>query len=270
MAQARVSKDDFEKALTTATEQHFRSYTQSFALHVRWEDDNTEAERDCRNFQSFLHSVGFGTPEVLELSRDDTTPGWTAVSKFAEILNAANKAASNGRCIIFFHYAGHGIQGHNDTLLFTSASGLKSFNAGRLFSDVDSDSVILDDNSPVDVVFILDCCYSFLATKAAKPVGRIVEILAAVDANTPGAFIPGQRVSFTAKLATKAASLKGQGYQSIELAEIMSFIRAELPIKKPSHTVRIGNSSVRYGFLGRCQTKLLKVLQHSGPFLVFM
>ena len=162
------------------------------------------------------------------------------------MLEAAKTAAENGRCIVFFHYAGHGTPGPHDDLFFASASGLKSFNAERLFSDTDvRGGVILDDYSPVDVIFILDCCYSFLATKAAKPIGRVVEVLAAVDANTPGAFIPGQRVSFTGKLATKAAFLKGQGYQSIELAEIMSFMRAESPIKKPSHIVRIGTSSVR-------------------------
>jgi hypothetical protein len=159
--------------------------------------------------------------------------------------------------MVFFHYAGLGIPGPNDTLFFTSASGLKLFIAESLFFHVGLDSVILDNNSPVDVVFILDCCYSFLATKAAKPVGRIVEILAAVDANTPGAFIPGQRVSFTGKLATKAAFLKGQGYQSVELAETMSFIRAESPVKKPSHTVTIGNSSVRLWFSKEISNKTI-------------
>ena len=46
----------------------------------------------------------------------------------------------------------------------------------------------------VNVVFYFNYYYSFLATKAAKLIGRVVEILSHVDTNTLGAFIPSQWV----------------------------------------------------------------------------
>jgi hypothetical protein len=247
MANDRVTKDKFQLAVTAAVEQRARAYTTSFALHVRWEDDNTEAERDYANFQSFLHAFGFGPPEVLTLACDDSAPGLTVIESFGKMIKAALGAAAGGRTIVFFHYAGHGKRGVNDELLFTAASSSKSIKAHGLLSVVD---VVLDDNSPVDVVFVLDCGYSFLTTKAVIPIGRVVEVLAAVDLNTPGVFVPGQRVSFTGKLATQVAFLKGQNHRSVELAELIAILREDSPVKKPSHTVRVGSSSVRLYFPG--------------------
>jgi hypothetical protein len=257
MANNRVTKDQFQTAVTAAVEQRARAYTTSFALHVRWEDDNTEAERDCANFQSFLHAFGFGPPEVLTLARDDTTPQWTVVERFTTMTKVALGAAASGRAIVFFHYAGHGNRGVNDELLFTAPSSSKSIKAHSLLDVVDPDRTgVLEDNSPVDVVFVLDCCYSFLSTKAANPIGRVVEVIAAVDSSTPGAFVPGQRVSFTGKLARQVAFLKGQNHQSIELAELVAILRAESPVRKPSHVVKVGSSSVRLYFSGVTQTQV--------------
>lgn len=43
-------KEEFRTLITSAVEQHSRSYAQSFSLHVRWKDDNTEAQRTVRIF----------------------------------------------------------------------------------------------------------------------------------------------------------------------------------------------------------------------------
>jgi hypothetical protein len=48
-------------------------------------------------------------------------------------------------------------------------------------------------------------CFSFLATRAIPAPGRVVEVLAAVDAKSLTANVPGQRVSFTGKLASIAS-----------------------------------------------------------------
>lgn len=94
-----------------------------------------------------------------------------------------------------------------------------------------------------------------MATKEAKASDRTVEVLAAIDANTPGAFIPGQRVSFTGKLATQVAYLKGQGYQSIELAEVMASLREDSPVKKPSHKLRLEHPRSVFDFPARLKPK---------------
>jgi hypothetical protein len=129
----------------------------------------------------------------------------------------------------------------------SSESGVKTFAMDRLIS-MATDKIILNGSSPVDVVFVLDCCASFLATKGASVTSRIVEVVAAVDACHPRAFVPGQAVSFSAKLATKVAYLKGQGVSSIELAELIAALRIESPARKPTHMVRLGTSSVRLYF----------------------
>jgi hypothetical protein len=101
----------------------------------------------------------------------------------------------------------------------------------------------------VDVVLFFDCCYSFLATRAINAPGRVVGVLAAVDASSISANVPGQRVSFTGKLATKVAWLKGQGRQYVDLAELVTSLRDEdSPAKKPSHMLRIRLSLIRLRF----------------------
>ncbi|KAL1855091.1 hypothetical protein Plec18170_004507 [Paecilomyces lecythidis] len=105
-------------------------------------------------------------------------------------------------------------------------------------------------DSLIDVVIVLDCCYSCLAPKAAQPVSRSVEILAAADANARGAHVPGERVSFSAELAAKVAQLKETGRQTIDMAELIAIVRAESPERKPTHTMPLGISSACLPFPG--------------------
>lgn len=175
-----------------------------------------------------------------------TLPGWTALAKFSQMLKDADgKARATGRAIVFCHYAGHGFQGVDNELHLSSESGLKTFAMERLISVATE-----HESSPVDVLFVLDCCASFLATKGVTITSRIVEVIAAVDADKPRALVPGQAVSFSAKLATEVAYLKGQGVSSIEVAELISALRVESPARKPTHMVRLGTTSVRLQFPG--------------------
>ena len=190
------------------------------------------------------------SPEVLALSRHDKAPGWTAREVFIKMLEAALEVVdSGGRAIVFFHYAGHSAQGVNG-LQFTSPSSSKAINFCNILGVVGAKSD-LDDNTPIDVVFILDCCYSFTFTKSAKPIGRVVEILAAVDSITPD-----KRMSFTRKLAEQVAFLKNQHHQSIELAELVATLRANSLLEKPAHAIIVGSSSVRLYFSGIIEPQL--------------
>jgi hypothetical protein len=56
-------------------------YNHAFALHVRWEGDNSHAERDGANFQKFLDTFGLCTMEVLELASNGNEPGWTVQAR---------------------------------------------------------------------------------------------------------------------------------------------------------------------------------------------
>ncbi|KAL1884485.1 hypothetical protein Plec18167_002075 [Paecilomyces lecythidis] len=247
--QSQLTEIQLRDSLTKAVDQHNKTYSKSFSLHVRWEDDNTEGQRDSDNFKAFLAVFGFPPPSTLILDMKDVSPGWTLQAKAMSMFQEALNYAPQGRSVCFIHYAGHGTIGPNDELLFTSASGNKSINSNWLIDGCATD-LMLPYDAAVDVIVILDCCYSYLATKGTQPVSRSVDILAAVDANAPGAFVPGQRVSFSAKLATKVAQLKGAGPQTIDMAELITILRAESPQRKPTHAVPLGVSSARLPFPG--------------------
>ena len=109
-------------------------------------------------------------------------------------------------------------------------------------------------NSNVDVVFILDSCYSGKATRAVGGPGRIVEVLAAVEAdqtafrNSPEE-VRTQYRTFTSKIADYVSRKRGKG-ETVELAEMIACLRQESPTKKPVHAILLGPNSIRLGFPG--------------------
>ncbi|KAN0080712.1 hypothetical protein V8E54_003916 [Elaphomyces granulatus] len=114
-----------------------------------------------------------------------------------------------------------------------------------------------NESSPVDVLFVLDCCASFLATKGATITSRI-----------PRALVPGQAVSFAAKLATKLAYLKGQGVSSVEVAELITALRVESPARKPTHMVRLGTTSVQLQFPSSIISRSMGALKLRAVFQI--
>jgi hypothetical protein len=107
------------------------------------------------------------------LAYNDTTPEWTIIERLTEMIKAALGAAASGCTIVFFHFAGHNNYSVNDKLLlFAAALSSKLIKADALLNIIDPCySVVLDDNSPVDIVFVLNCYYSFLMAKTAIPIG---------------------------------------------------------------------------------------------------
>ncbi|KAN0080772.1 hypothetical protein V8E54_003976 [Elaphomyces granulatus] len=116
-----------------------------------------------------------------------------------------------------------------------------------------------EENPAVDIVFILDACFSAHVTKSISgymiarivpPTGisRVVEVLAAVDAGE-GALGNNphrpkiQNRTFTAKLSAEVALARGRG-ASIEFSEVMTSLRASSPSKKPVHRILLGPNSV--------------------------
>lgn len=129
------------------------------------------------------------------------------------------------------HYAGHSKMSVHEELLFVANSkNQRSFDLQRtLLSPVlRLETESHEENPQVDVVYILDACFSGRVTRAAAGASRIVEVLAAVDAedealgNNPSR--PKiQNRTFTSKLATEISIAKGRG-PPIELAEIIASI----------------------------------------------
>jgi hypothetical protein len=91
---------------------------------------------------------------------------------------------------------------------------------------------------------IFDCCFNFLATREIQPDGRIVEIIAAGEERDPIAFRAGTRTSFTSKLHVEVRTLQQQQKRSVEVADIITTLRATSPGKKPSHCAKLGFGSI--------------------------
>src|SRR5947207_9180916 len=178
-----ISLSDIQNALRTAVSRRSRVYSKSFALAIRFEKDDTRAERDCKHFQHILHAFGLSPAEEYVIEGSDNMPGWRLITKFRSFLDAAIQ--SPGRSIVLVHYAGHGKIDRNGDLVFQAnfKSHQRSFRFRNTFLDIVSENSPFSESNPsVDVVFILDSCYSGRATRAATNVSRVVEVLAAVKA----------------------------------------------------------------------------------------
>lgn len=54
-----LRKDDFEHALQMAVSQQSAEYKNTASLHIRWENDDTEAATDAAHFQTIVSAFGF-------------------------------------------------------------------------------------------------------------------------------------------------------------------------------------------------------------------
>jgi hypothetical protein len=77
-------------------------------------------------------------------------------------------------------------------------------------------------------------------------------------------------VSFTAKLAAKAYTLKQQGYLSVEVAKLISILREESRVKHLYYIIKLSTSSIRLLFLGlsRLRISLFSPLQYRAIFQI--
>ncbi|KAJ5223220.1 hypothetical protein N7468_007762 [Penicillium chermesinum] len=240
-----ITRVQFEDAITRTVNNRKRIYNASFALSVRWERDNTDASTDTDNFQAILSTLNLDQAEVMVLSEQDGTPGWTFQDKIRRMFQRATMAS--GKSIVFVHYAGHG-EVRSGQLFAVEGRPNRRINLQRLIDSVVAGDVQDFDIGDTDTVFVLDCCYSHVATRAYDPTTRVVEILAACDDSNPIALTP-PRNTLTGKLRGEIARRKHDSHQSVILADVMATIRANSTVVKPTHIVKLG-VSICFRFTG--------------------
>ncbi|KAE8160330.1 hypothetical protein BDV40DRAFT_290207 [Aspergillus tamarii] len=237
-----ISLQDLEPLLKKLVDQHHRQFANALSLSISWQDDNTNASGDVSNFQAILRLFGYPTAEEYVIPDNACMPGWDIAVKIQGLIRQAMKMT--GRTIILIHYAGHGLN-HNERLFFCDSTEKKKFNVDRnLLNFVDSESNLTDSDN-IDIVFIFDCCYSYLATRGYRGENRVVEVLAAVDAESKLAFSAGVRASFTGKLYAEILRRKQLGAKDVELADLIMYLRKESPVKKPAYRILVGVNSLR-------------------------
>lgn len=135
----------------------------------------------------------------------------------------------------------------NNELMFGKGKR-KHVSWARILHQV-TDRNVIEDHAPLDVVFIIDSCYSGITTRKDQSVKRIVEVIAAVDAS--GTALGNdltnpkkQARTFTSKIADHLALLKGKKTDAIDFATIAATLTAESPVKKPTYKLIMGTTSI--------------------------
>ncbi|KAL4788183.1 hypothetical protein BJX76DRAFT_367333 [Aspergillus varians] len=245
-----INHEQFRQTIQAAVRQHSTQYTDSYSLSIRWEMDNTQAHRDTGHFQSLLQTFHLPAAQELVIAATDDTPGWTLQGRFRQILSSAKQ--NRGRALVIVHYAGHGEAQQDNGLDFVEHESGRRFSAQVfLFSMVmQNQGYELSNDSNVDVLFLLDCCHSYVACRAPETSHRIVEVIAATDESASLAYSP-PRNTITAKLAGEIRRRQREGHKYVEFAEVVQSLRAQPgAVKRPSHGLRMGALSICLPFSG--------------------
>lgn len=231
--------------VTRAVHNRSRVYDKSFALSIRWERDKTNTSAETDHFQVILNTLNLNQAQVLILSEQDKTPGWTLRDKVQSVFRLA--ADAPGKSIVLMHYAGHG-EVREGQLFGVEGPSHRSINIQRFIDTVLAGDVDDYDVGDTDTVWLLDCCYSHVATRALNPTTRVVEILSASDDNTPEALAP-PRNTLTVKLRSEIARRKRDDHRFVIISDVMATIRGNSSVVKPTHHVKLG-VSVCFPFTG--------------------
>ena len=240
-----ISADQTMNAITRAVNNRSRIYNNSFALSVRWERDKENASVDTDYFQAILSTLNLDQAEVEILAEQDQTPGWTLNDKIRSVFRRAANAP--GKSIVLIDYAGHG-EVKGEQLFAVEGLSRRSINLQRFIDTVVAGDVQDFDIADTDAVFVLDCCYSHVATRTLNPTTRVVEIISASDDHTPEALTP-PRNTLSGKLRGEIARRKRDGHHFVILSDVMATIRGNSSVVKPTHHVKLG-VSVCFPFTG--------------------
>lgn len=248
--QDAVSKGEFQLAIEAAVNMRNMAYNDAFALSLRWELDDTNSNQDVSHFQAILSTLQLPAAKEVIINATDKTPGWTVQQEVTRVFESAE--SRRGRRIVLIHYAGHAYMHpiHHRLYAAETTYGRRDFNLDRFMLGLAVDDYYLLDAPEVDVVYLLDCCYAHEGLRDPSPTPRVVEIIAATDEATPRALSP-PRNTLTGKLLGEIARQKRDGAQFIEFADLVQTLRSkERAVKKPSHHLKLGISSVCLPFSG--------------------
>jgi len=240
-----ISADQINDAIARAVNNRSRVYNFSFALSIRWERDNTNAAADTDNFQAILSTLNLDQAEVEILAEQNRTPGWTLNDAIRSIFRRATEAP--GKSIVLIHYAGHG-EVRGEELWAVEGPSRRSISLQDYIDTVVKGHVQYFDIADTDAVFVLDCCYSHVATRTSNPATRVVEVLSASDEHTPVALhLPHN--TLTGKLRGEIARRKRDGHHFVTLSDVMATIRENSSVVKPTPHVKLG-VSICFPFTG--------------------
>ena len=234
-----VSFDDFNALIEGAVNRRAACVYQHLrAFHFHWANDNAFPDHDQRSFSEICNILGFPAVDSHILDTSDPMPGNTIREK----LTAAARAAIQqpGRTLLAVHYAGRGCDNGTGQLVISDQLGKKLARADLLIAPFDVTE--LSPSAPIDVLYIFDCCFGYLATRDITPRSRMVEIISGNDERDPIAFGAKKAHSFTSKLLVEVRSRAQRGEKEIEIANLIESLPSAT--KQPTHAVKAGMGSI--------------------------
>jgi hypothetical protein len=245
------------QVLSNTIAQRGKFYKNFFAFTVRFEGDDTSADRDTKNFQDMLRLIGISSVKVIVLEKADKTPAFTLSYLLRDLFKQIS--VLDGRTLLIGHYAGHGAIDAMDRLFFFDSPrilqkvSLKSFE--ELYDETTEDLL-----SQTDVLMIFDSCFSGLATRGLESGDRSVEIISSVGSaqkahgNSPD-LARVQNRTFTSRLADEVARRVGRGATTISFAQVIDDLRCtSQPERKPQYKLQVGSMGMRVPVRGATQT----------------
>jgi len=212
-----VLKADLKKVAASRGNVHSRK----LAILIRWENDNTGAEEDVITMGKVMETFGIQYTDHI-LKAKDPTPGWNLSAQIRKMI--LDCYHSKLHSLFVFYYVGHGaiVDGH---LHFIQGGKRVSWSAIREDFFSESEAV-----RHVDILGVIDCCYSGAVTRAQASTSRVAQVMAACGPNERTS-ARGQKVSFTMRLFRAVQHFKGR--LSVSTAALFQEIQRQRPLAAP-------------------------------------
>ncbi|KAE8158374.1 hypothetical protein BDV40DRAFT_307889 [Aspergillus tamarii] len=240
----RLTVTQFRETIKAAVVQPSITYNRTSSVTIRWNTDDSGAHLDTDRFQAMLRVFQFPFAKEIILQAEDGTVGWTLQGEIRKLFATA-RSHTTRRTLIIIHYAGHGMELRGQFHFVDRSVNGKTCNAMRFMLDLATqEEYDLRDAGNVDVLFVLDCCYSFMVTREASTSGRIVEIMSATASDNPRTVTPPAN-TFTNKILGEVSRRHRDGHKYIEIANLVERLRAQgTGVISPTHCLKIGAASV--------------------------
>lgn len=167
------------------------SYVKKIAILVHWQADDSRSMDDIKTMEAIMNVFGIES-KVYTIPQNETLGGWNLVLELQKLLKELHDTGQS--CLMVFSYTGHGLR-KNDELEFSPSAG-GSNQAPIPWSQI---YPFLSDNalSKIDVLTILDCCYSGSAARGFSE--KAFHIIAACGPNE-STNARGYAISFTQRI----------------------------------------------------------------------
>jgi hypothetical protein len=246
-AAAILEVSQLRTRIEAALDQRGRHYACYFTFAIRFEKDDTGAEKDTSNFQTILKMLGLPVAMEMVIPSGDVTPGWSVNTWLAKLIES--RKLKTGRALVIGHYAGHGgIDSRGQLYFHASPQYPSSMLYVKTIDNFFDESDVPPDT---DVCMILDACYSGVATRGVEGRNWTAELVAAVGPQQKALgnwsyLARTQNKTFTSRVADEVAREVGKGATGISLADIVSTLRQHSSSdRKPIYQLKAGMFGIR-------------------------